>query len=335
MAEIRLRRIGSGPSLVIEDAEALVAHFLDTDASAKPGGYDDLAGHGERDRITRSDVVAINTTMRARSPHTAWDSLISDTRPLPWLAGLDPAWDLVTTPEELWQSAVRPKVEAALVAAAGPGRGISVGTKVLHLKRPGMFPVLDSLVLQQLGVTESVPMIKVIEHLRAEGTRNLDGLREMQASIAPRQRSLVRLLDILLWASHPAAGLGPSMSQWEHRLRPDPAAPPVRLGAPSSRTRTTTLRPAAPRASGTGGRGRSFGDVWACIRSRGTFVAVSTRGTEYRVSAETNRAGLKVLVARPGSGAVYVHADCFGDDITCQGTRAGGIYNGSPSVWDC
>jgi hypothetical protein len=83
------------------------------------------------------------------------------------------------------------------------------------------------------------------------------------------------------------------------------------------------------------GRGRSFKDIWACIHGRGTFKVVSTRGTLYRVTAETNRAGQKVLVARPGSGAVYVHADCFGDDITCQGTRAGGIYNGSPSVWDC
>jgi hypothetical protein len=140
VAEIRIKRIGAGPVLAIEQAEQLVAHFLRYDASARTGGYDDLAGHGERDRITRSDVVAINTTMRARSPHTAWDSLINDTRPLPWLAGLDPAWDLVTTPDELWQSAVRSRVEAALVAATGPGRGISVGTKVLHLKRPGMFP---------------------------------------------------------------------------------------------------------------------------------------------------------------------------------------------------
>lgn len=335
VADIRIKRIGAGPVLVIEHAEELVADFLRYDASARSGGYDDLAGHGERDRITRSDVVAINTTMRARSPHAAWDSLINDTRSLPWLAGLDPTWDLVTTPDELWQSAVRSRVEAALVAATGPGRGISVGTKVLHLKRPRMFPVLDSLVLQQLGVTESVPMIKVVEHLRAEGTRNLAGLREVQASISPRQRSLVRLLDILLWASHPAAGLGPSMSRWEHRLRPDPAAASSRAGAPASSARSTPRPPSAPRAAGTRGRGRSFEDVWACIQMRGTFVAVSTRGTEYRVTAETNRAGLKVLVARPGSGAVYVHVDCFGDDITCQGTRAGGIYNGSPSVWDC
>jgi hypothetical protein len=195
--------------------------------------------------------------------------------------------------------------------------------------------VLDSLVLQQLGVTESVPMIRVVEHLRAEGTRNLAGLREIQASIAPRQRSLVRLLDILLWASHPAAGLGPSMSQWEHLLRPDPTAPPARAAAPTSSTRPTSPPPSAPRTSGTGGCGRTFEDVWGCIQKRGTFVAVSTRGTEYRVTAETNRARQRVLVARPGSGAVHVHADCFGHDITCQGTRAGGIYNGSPSVWDC
>jgi hypothetical protein len=335
VAEIRLRRIGSGPSLVIEDAEALVAHFLDIDASAKPGGYDDLAGHGERDRITRSDVVAINTTMRARSPHSAWDSVINDIRPLPWLAGLDPAWDLVSTPDELWHSAVRPRVEAALVAATGPGRGISVGTKVLHLKRPGMFPVLDSLVLQQLGVTESVPMIKVVEHLRAEGRRNLAELREMQDSIAPRQRSLVRLLDMLLWASHPAAGLGPSMSHWEHRFRPDPAAPPAPVSAPTSSMRSSPQPAPAPLESEITRGGRSFEDVWGCIQSRGRFVAVSTRGTEYRVTAETNRAGQKVLVARPASGDVYVHADCFGDDITCQGTRAGGIYNGRPSVWEC
>lgn len=251
--------------------------------------------------------------------------------------GLDPVWDLVTTSDELWRSSVRARVDAALVAATGKGRGISVGTKVLHLKRPGMFPVLDSLVLQQLGVTESVPMITVVEHLRAEGTRNLAALRQVQAAIAPQPRSLVRLLDIILWASHPAAGLGPSMSQWEHRFRPDPAAPATHPTAPPASEPARTAPPAVSASASTapGARARSFDDLWACIRGRGTFRAVSTRATEYRVTAETNRAGQRVLVARPASGAVYVHADCFGQNITCKGTRAGGIYNGSPSVWDC
>ena len=105
-------------------------------------------------------------------------------------------------------------------------------------------------------------------------------------------------------------------------------------GAAPSRI-TPTPRPTPnPKGSATTVRNRSFEEVWDCVRGKGEFRAVSTRGTEYRVTSETSR-GRKVLIARPRSGAIYVHADCFGQDITCQGTRAGGIYNGHPSVWDC
>jgi Family of unknown function (DUF6308) len=220
MTRVSIRRIGAGPALVVEDAERLALDFMRMDASSQPGGYDDLAGHGERDRITRSDIVAINTTMRARSPHTAWESLITENRPLPWLAALDPAWDLVELDDEPWQTRARSAVEVALVAATGPGRGIAVGTKVLHLKRPRMFPVLDRLVLEQLGATESIPAMAVVEHLRAEGRRNLTELRAVQSAVAAHyERSLVRILDILLWATHPAAGLSPWLRGREHVFR--------------------------------------------------------------------------------------------------------------------
>ena len=338
MVDVQVHRIGSGPSLVVENAEELVAHFLRVDASAQPGGYDDLAGGGEPDRITRADIVAINSTMRARSPHAAWESLLNNPGPLSWLAALDPAWDLVGEPEADWAPKVRGPVEAALVAATGPGRGYSVGTKVLHLKRPRMFPVLDSLVLQQLGVTEGVPMIRVVEHLRSEGTRNLSALRSIQHDISPHERSLVRILDIILWASHPAAGIAPTMSAWEQvfRLRNGASTPPSTWSpAPAPSRITPAPRPTPnPNGSATTVRNRSFEEVWDCVRGKGGFRAVSTRGTEYRVTSETSR-GRKLLIARPRSGAIYVHADCFGQDITCQGTRAGGIYNGHPSVWDC
>ncbi len=46
------------------------------------------------------------------------------------------------------------------------------------------------------------------------------------------------------------------------------------------------------------------------------------------------RDGRRVIVARPRSSQVGVHEDCWGDDITCQRTRAGGIYNGAPSIYD-
>ncbi len=217
---IEIRRIASGPSLVIEDAGQLALDFFRIDSSSAPGGYDDQAGHGERDRVTKADIIAINTTMRARSPHTAWDHLISTSASQSWLARLNPDWDLIALDDDTWQTQGRPAIEGAIQATAGPGRGLSVATKVLHLKRPKLFPVLDSLVLQQLGVTESVPPMKVIEHLRAEGRRNLDGLRAVQLQVAAHyDRSLVRILDVLLWASHPAAGLAPSLKGWQHVLR--------------------------------------------------------------------------------------------------------------------
>lgn len=217
---IEIRRITTGPSLVIEDAGQLALDFFRTDSSSAPGGYDDQAGHGERDRVTKADIVAINTTMRARSPHTVWDKVISSSASGDWLARLDTDWDLVGLDDETWRASTHGAVAEAIKATVGSGRGLSVATKVLHLKRPKLFPVLDSLILQQLGVTDSVPPMRVIEHLRAEGRRNADGLKAIQLQVAAHyDRSLVRILDVLLWASHPAAGLAPSLKGWQHVLR--------------------------------------------------------------------------------------------------------------------
>jgi hypothetical protein len=45
-------------------------------------------------------------------------------------------------------------------------------------------------------------------HLRPQGIRNLDALREIQSHRARLNlaRSLVRILDAILWLAHPAAG---------------------------------------------------------------------------------------------------------------------------------
>jgi hypothetical protein len=220
MTTIEIRRITTGPALLIERAEQLALDFFRTDPSSAPGGYDDKAGHGEPDRITRSDIIAVNATMRARSPHAVWDILINSDGTQVWLSALDPSWDLVALHEDLWQQRGRPAVQSALAATVAPGRGLSVATKVLHLKRPRMFPVLDSLVLEQLGATESVPPMKVIDHLRVEGLRNIDALRAVQANVSKHyDRSLVRIMDVLLWASHPAAGLAPKLRGWQHVMR--------------------------------------------------------------------------------------------------------------------
>lgn len=46
------------------------------------------------------------------------------------------------------------------------------------------------------------------------------------------------------------------------------------------------------------------------------------------------RGGRETIIARPRSGQVRIHPDCWGDDLTCQRTRAGGVFNGDPSIYD-
>jgi hypothetical protein len=57
----------------------------------------------------------------------------------------------------------------AFEAIRAPYRTQAVATKVLHLKRWRLVPVLDSLVAQQLGASASTPTITLVEHLRAHG----------------------------------------------------------------------------------------------------------------------------------------------------------------------
>jgi hypothetical protein len=78
----------------------------------------------------------------------------------------------------------------------------------------------------------------------------------------------------------------------------------------------------------------TFDDVYRRLRARGPASVMSSRGTPYIVTADEERTGRRVIIARPRSGQVRVHEDCWGDDVTCQRTRAGGIYNGWPSIYD-
>jgi hypothetical protein len=154
--------------------------------------------------------------MRARTPHTRWQTLVD--APLPWLGAIPIELDLVDTPEDAWEEIRGPAlIEAALLGVVGPGRGVSVTTKMLHLKRPRLFPILDELVLQLLGAgisPDAPPEARarraavVVLHLRREGLRNAEALRAISASLGESgfDRSLVRILDAVLWLSHPAAG---------------------------------------------------------------------------------------------------------------------------------
>jgi hypothetical protein len=214
---LRIARRDRGELLI--DAAALAASFFRSDPSAVGlRSFDALAGTTSVDRIERSDLNVLNRTVRGRSSAKIWESLFD--RPLAALAGLDPKLDLITATDEEWQEQeAERRLEAALLSVLGPGRGLAVATKMLHLKRPRLFPILDSLVVQMLGFAaphnkspevRAAHGVRLVRHVREQGRRNLAVLEAVQAELAGDQieRSLVRILDAVLWASHPAAGPG-------------------------------------------------------------------------------------------------------------------------------
>jgi hypothetical protein len=133
--------------------------------------------------------------------------------------GLSPDLDLIETDEDGWRAADGARLTtAALAATIGPRRGPSVASKVLHLKRPRLFPVLDDFVAVMLGVNmpDDAPSERRVEiatglmlHLRTQGRANLQSLNAIQTTLAAQgiRRPLVRILDGIVWFSHPAAGV--------------------------------------------------------------------------------------------------------------------------------
>jgi hypothetical protein len=72
-----------------------------------------------------------------------------------------------------------------------------------------------------------------------------------------------------------------------------------------------------------------FSEIYDLLEKKGPGKAVSSKGTIYRIEAING-----TIVAFPGKGKITIHNDCWGQSLTCQGTRAGGIYNGPYSIYD-
>jgi hypothetical protein len=72
-----------------------------------------------------------------------------------------------------------------------------------------------------------------------------------------------------------------------------------------------------------------FFEMYDLLVKKGPGNAISSKGTKYRIEAIKD-----AIVAFPRKGRIVVHNDCWGQSLTCQGSRAGGIYNGPYSIFD-
>jgi hypothetical protein len=220
---IAIARLGGQAPLVIDNADWLAEAFFALDPSGKPGGFDEKARDAAPTRIERKDVDAINATMRARSPLKAWTALRD--RELRWLSSISPEWDLAGLDDDAWGMQVAPALEEAFAELLQKGRGVSVSTKMLHLKRPQLVPVLDSLVVAQLGArmpTTPTKAVALIDQVRQVIDDNASVLHQVidYLGLHGIDRSHVRVLDAVLWGSHEDSWIAPLMpllARWRSR----------------------------------------------------------------------------------------------------------------------
>ncbi len=108
------------------------------------------------------------TTTRSPSKHSLWDPVLANRQQ--WLHEIPLGLDRVQTDEDQWREAGG---EALLAAAIGacihPGIGVAGATKLLHLKRPRLVPILDQLVAEMMGVT--LPASPAVGHHLAVAQR--------------------------------------------------------------------------------------------------------------------------------------------------------------------
>jgi hypothetical protein len=218
----------NGAPFTIHYADYLAEFFFRANASScGPNAYDDCVLAGDNpDRITTDDIAAVNRTMAARTPHKCWAAFTEATADEPWLIALSSDWDLYAMPEPEWlEHVVHKHLGTAFEKVMGPYRGPAVATKVLHIKRPRLIPVCDSYVARTMGMTygDEVSwrdLLRLVMHLRKQGQANLEALLEIHARLSAIgiERTLVRILDALLWMRGNERGEYFVFEQWLHEV---------------------------------------------------------------------------------------------------------------------
>jgi hypothetical protein len=195
--------------------EKAALFFLVDPSSAGNGSYDGWASSRSNppDSFVAQDLTAINTTMSMRSPKAAWSTFTTGGSQT-WLQALDRKWDIIEMSDRAWvQKGCQATIGAAVMALNGKDRRAAGVTKMLHLKRPRLIPICDSLVMQMMGqnASDGPSTCRLIEAIRQTGRANRRQLQMISQELQTIgiSRSLVRILDAVMWFDAPTAKKGP------------------------------------------------------------------------------------------------------------------------------
>lgn len=205
--------------------EALRRYFAEPEAGRPDysGAHFDTLGDNPPDRIVPDDLVAVSLLSVDLEPHAALRLLGRDRLKITRLLSRIPAdvdmHDAAahhinggSPADDLW---------GVLRSYDDPdGTGRVRTSKLLARKRPRLLPVWDKSVGRQLGLPDPEDHWSVVRDLLRGEPRYVDLLRDAHRDARlPRQVSILRTLDVLLW-----------MSDDEKRLpAPPPSSPVVAL----------------------------------------------------------------------------------------------------------
>ena len=218
MADLEIHRASYG-SLRLPGADAVAVEFFTDDISSNDPGhasFDERAISHVELRYDETDTTAIRRGMRLnRLPRGLWP-WVRDEAPAHLLAALPPGLDLIDSSDAEIDAAwddLSAALAGFIAPAAGARRRLAVATKIMHLKRPRLVPILDRNVLSVLGLhlADDASHAKQIEMgltaaalIRREGRRNREPLAVVEESLraADLERSPNRILDGLLWLAY-------------------------------------------------------------------------------------------------------------------------------------
>lgn len=175
-------------------------------------GYDDK--HSVDDIITKEDVLAANELYANINRYDKYENkrLLSRSKSISRILSTISNVDILRVKSDDWPD-LRNKVGGLLDQFLSvKGIGIAKATKILHLKRPNLFPVLDSYVIKfllDIDISqEDKPdqrriALEALDLIRETMVKQRDEFEELaeKLSVLPISLTAVRMFDILCWTA--------------------------------------------------------------------------------------------------------------------------------------
>lgn len=203
MSMIRLR-----DDVVFDDPESRIREYCEIEVY---WGYDDR--HSINDVISKDDVDAANElyAMIDRYDQNESNRLLRRMKSISESLSVLSNVPLYTLNDEEWNNLQGDIRDLFLKFFLIHGFGLAKTTKILHLKRPEVFPVLDNLLIKfllgaQLGFDRNRDIKLGLNALDTMRNIILDNLNEFVAlknslSDLPIPLTITRLFDILCWST--------------------------------------------------------------------------------------------------------------------------------------